>query len=58
MYNSNLLDLIGKEVEVSASGITYNGRLIEVSDTEVFIQSEMGWIQIMVSDVTDIREKG
>ena len=60
MFNNNLIDLIGKEVEVTASGMLYRGRLIEVSETEVFLQGEMGWIQIMVKDVTDIKayEKG
>jgi len=57
MYNSNLMDLIGKEVEVTASGMLYRGRLIEVSETEVFLQSELGWIQLQVENVTEIRPK-
>ncbi len=57
MYTSNLIDLIGKEVEVMASGMLYRGRLIEVSETEVFLQSELGWIQLQVENVTEIRPK-
>lgn len=55
MYSSNLGELIGKEVEVTAKGFSYRGRLIEVSENEVFLQGDLGWIQLQVEDVTDIR---
>jgi len=57
MYTSNLMDLIGKEVEVMAAGMIYTGTLIEVSETEVFLQSNLGWIQIQVENVTEINPK-
>ena len=57
MYNCDLMGLIGKEVEVWAGGMLYRGRLIEVSETDVFIQGELGWIQLSVEGVTEIKAK-
>ncbi len=57
MYTGNLAALIGQEVEVTSDGMLYRGRLIEVSETDVFLQSELGWIQLSVEKVTDIRPK-
>ncbi len=54
MYYNNVMGLIGKQVEVMANGMAYHGRLIEVSETEVFLQGEMGWIQLSVEQVTEI----
>jgi len=54
MYNNNLINLIGKKVEVISSGIAYRGRLIEVSESDVFLQGELGWIQLSVETVTEI----
>ncbi len=48
--------LTGKEVVVTANGITYRGILIEVGETEVYLQSETGWIAIPTENVVDIRE--
>jgi len=55
MYYGGLAGLIGQDVVAVADGMEYRGRLIEVSESEVFIQSELGWIQLQVSQVTDIR---
>ena len=55
MYSNNLVGLIGQQVEVTAKGMSYRGRLVEVSETEVFLQGDLGWIQLQVEDVTDIR---
>jgi hypothetical protein len=55
MYNNNLMNLIGKKVEVTSGGIAYRGRLIEVSESEVFLQGELGWIQLSVETVTEIK---
>jgi hypothetical protein len=57
MYTGNLPELIGKEVEVIADGLLYRGRLIEISETEVFLQSDLGWIQLQVELVTEIKPK-
>ncbi|HXX57517.1 MAG TPA: hypothetical protein VEI96_05910 [Thermodesulfovibrionales bacterium] len=53
----DLNDLIGKRVEVMANYITYTGRLVEVSETEVHLETESGWIVIPVEQVGDIREE-
>lgn len=57
MYTSNLMGMIGQEVEVMSDGMLYHGRLIEVSENEVFLQGELGWIQISVEKVTEIRPR-
>lgn len=51
-----MIDLIGKEVEVDANGITYRGILVEVGDTEVHLESELGWIVILTENIVDIRK--
>ena len=58
MHNLDITGLIGKEVEVTSQGMIYRGTLIEVSETEVFIKGQMGWIQLPVEGVTDIRPAG
>lgn len=58
MYTDNLAGMIGREVEVEAEGIFYRGRLIEVTDSEVFIQGPLGWIQLPVQTVKAIRLNG
>ncbi len=55
MYGDPLAALIGREVEAVANGISYRGKLIEVSETEVFIQGELGWMQLKVDEVTEIK---
>jgi len=57
MYTGSLMGLIGQEVEVMSDGMLYRGRLIEVSETDVFLQSELGWIQLSVEKVTEIRPR-
>lgn len=49
-------DLIGKRVEVITSETIYAGTLVEVGDTEIYLQSDMGWIPIPISKVSDVRE--
>ena len=51
-------ELIGKEVEVVALDIIYRGVLVEISESEVYLRSETGWITIPVSNITEIREAG
>jgi hypothetical protein len=55
MYGDPMAALIGHEVEAVANGIRYRGKLIEISETEVFIQGEMGWMQLKVDEVTEIK---
>ena len=57
MIKARLNDLMGKIVYVETPETRYSGKLIEVGEEEVQIESESGWITIPVHRVTDIREK-
>ncbi|MDP3261118.1 MAG: hypothetical protein AAB287_03075 [Nitrospirota bacterium] len=50
-------DLVGKDVEVLALETTYKGKLIEIGETEVYLQAESGWIAIPVENIISIVEK-
>jgi hypothetical protein len=49
-------ELIGKEVEVSTYEITYIGRLVEIGEKEIHLESDQGWITILTDRVVDIKE--
>lgn len=48
--------LIGKVVEVTANDITYSGKLVEMGETEVYLESDLGWIVIPLEQIASIRE--
>ena len=48
-------ELIGQIVEVSANYITYTGKLVEISETEVHLETDSGWVVIPVEQVSAIR---
>jgi hypothetical protein len=50
-------EMIGKEVEVVSNGMVYRGKLIEVSDTEVHIKSQLQYVSLPASSVTEVRLK-
>jgi hypothetical protein len=50
-------ELIGKVVEVHTADMMYTGRLIEVGEDEVYLESESGWIVVPVGTVALIKEK-
>jgi ribosome maturation factor RimP len=52
-----VIDLIGKLVIVETEETMYTGKLIEVGEEEVHLESEMGWVVIPMQRVTSIREK-
>jgi hypothetical protein len=52
-----MMELIGKTVEVGTVETVYIGKLIEVNDEDVYIESESGWIVVPVDRVAYIREK-
>ena len=54
----NIIELLGKVVEVSANQTIYHGKLVEVSETEVFLQAESGWIVIPLEQVISIKGLG
>jgi len=51
----DLIKLIGKRVIIEADGLIYNGELIEISEEEVYLKSEMGWITIPMDKISSIR---
>jgi sporulation protein YlmC with PRC-barrel domain len=50
-------NLIGKQVVVETEETTYTGKLVEMGEEEVHLESESGWIVIPVDRVASIREK-
>ena len=52
-----MLDLIGKMVIVETHETTYTGRLVEIGEEEVHLESEIGWIVIPNDRIASIREK-
>jgi hypothetical protein len=51
----DIMEMIGKEVEVIANGTSYRGTLVEVSDTEVHIKSRLQFVSLQASSVTEVR---
>jgi hypothetical protein len=51
----DIIEMIGKEVEVIANGMSYTGVLIEVSDTEVHLKGMLGYVSLPTSGVTEVR---
>ena len=49
--------LIGKNVIVETLETMYTGKLIEIGEEEVHLESEMGWIVVPVEKITSIRER-
>jgi len=52
-----VIDLVGKIVDVETPGMTYTGKLIEVGEDGVHLETESGWIVIPVDSIMIIREK-
>jgi len=52
-----VIDLVGKIVEVLTLETTYIGKLIEIGETEVYLESEAGWIVVPVEKIISINEK-
>ena len=53
-----MIDLTGKIVIVEAEdGITYTGKLVEIGEEEVQLESEMGWVVITNDRIANITEK-
>jgi hypothetical protein len=51
----DVIEMIGKEVEVIANGVSYKGVLIEVSDTEVHLKGMLGYVSLPATSVTGVR---
>ena len=44
-------------VEVGTAGLVYTGKLIETGETEVLLESDLGWVSIPMDRIVYIREK-
>ncbi|MBI5100825.1 MAG: hypothetical protein HZB33_03150 [Nitrospirae bacterium] len=52
-----MIDLIGKLVEVGSGDITYVGRLVEINENEIYLESESsGWIVVPTDMIAFVRE--
>ncbi len=51
----DIIEMIGKEVEVIANGVSYKGVLVEVSETEVHLKGMLGYVSLPTSSVTEVR---
>ena len=51
----DITEMIGKDVEVIANGMSYTGVLIEVSETEVHLKGMLGYVSLPTSAVTEVR---
>jgi len=56
-YNTVVENLTGKIVVVQTQETDYVGKLIELGEEEVHLETEMGWIVIPIERITSIREK-
>ncbi len=52
-----MMELVGKIVEVGTPETLYVGKLVEVNEEEVHLESESGWIVIPIERVMFIRKK-
>lgn len=52
-----MTDLIGKIVEVVTAETLYVGKLIEINDNEVHLETDSGWLVIPNERIAFVREK-
>lgn len=52
---AEISEMIGKEVEVICLGMTYKGTLVEVSDVEVHLKTQMQWVSLPAASVGEVR---
>ncbi len=52
-----MTELLGKSVEVMANDILYTGILVELGETDVYLEGPSGWIVIPNDQIALIREK-
>jgi hypothetical protein len=52
-----MIELIGTIVEVGTLETIYEGKLVEVNEQEIYLESESGWIVIPIDRVAFVRAK-
>jgi ribosome maturation factor RimP len=51
-----MIDLIGKVVEVGTPETKYFGKLVEVNEEEVYLETDSGWVVVPIEKIAYIRE--
>ncbi len=52
-----MIDLIGKNVEINTIDMIYTGKLIEIGEDEIYIESDTGCLVIPSEKIASIKEK-
>ena len=52
-----MIDLIGKIVEVGTVETLYVGKLIEINENEIHLETESGWLVVPIERVAFVRER-
>ena len=52
-----MIDLVGTIVEVGTGEALYVGKLVEVNETEVHLESESGWVVIPIERIAFVRPR-
>jgi len=52
-----MIDLVGTMVEVGTVEAVYEGKLVEINDYEIHLESESGWVVIPMDRVAYVKEK-
>ena len=52
-----MTNLIGKIVEVGTVETLYYGKLVEINENEVHLETESGWLVVPLDRIAFVREK-
>jgi hypothetical protein len=52
-----MIDLIGTVVEVGTGEALYVGKLVEVNEYEIHLESESGWVVVPIERIAFVRPK-
>jgi hypothetical protein len=52
-----MIDLIGTVVDVGTAETLYTGRLVEVNEDEIYLETESGWVTVPIDRVAFVRAK-
>lgn len=52
-----MIDLIGTIVEVGTGEALYVGKLVEVNEHEIHLESESGWVVVSIERIAFVRPK-
>jgi hypothetical protein len=52
-----MIDLIGSIVEVGTVEAVYEGKLVEINEYELHLESASGWVVVPMERIAYVREK-